>query len=137
MIRIAKYEFNSKEQAQEKIDALKVEVENIDGELELVAQHRHTIVELGNIVIEQGEYDEEGNEITAPVLSDKYHVDVLWNGSEIETVEEEAVLDEDGNVVTPAVTSIDHPYGWKTYAVDLDHEGVHGFLGISYLANKL
>jgi hypothetical protein len=42
--------------------------------------HSHSIVRLGNIVITPGTYDEEGNEITAPVLSDSYHVDVLWNG---------------------------------------------------------
>lgn len=120
MIKISKYRFNSQEQAQEKIDALKVEIENENGDLELVAQHNHTIVELGFIVLEEGEYDEEGNEVTAPVLSDKYHVDVLWNG-----------LEEDEN------GEIDHPYGWKTYALDLDHEGVHGFLGVSYLGNKM
>ena len=112
MIRIAKYEFNSKEQAQDKIDALKVEVENENGELELVAQHKHTIVELGNIVLEQGQYDEEGNETVAPVLSDKWHVDVLWQN-----------LD-------------DHPYGWKSYSVDITDEGTHSFLGLSYLDNK-
>ena len=45
----------------------------------------------------------------APVLSDKYSVDVLWKDLE-ET-------DEDGNV------TIDHPYGWKSKAIDLDDEG--------------
>ena len=35
---------------------------------------------LGNIVVTKGTYDEEGNELTPPVLSDNYHVDVLWNG---------------------------------------------------------
>ena len=119
MIRIAKYEFNSKEQAQDKIDALKVEVENENGELELVAQHKHTIVELGNIVLEQGQYDEEGNEIVAPVLSDKWHVDVLWKDLE---------ADEDG--------TIDHPYGWKSYAVNIDGNGVHSFLGLDYNSYK-
>ena len=36
--------------------------------------HKSTIVHLGNIVLEQGEYDEEGEETVAPVLSDKWHV---------------------------------------------------------------
>ena len=118
-IRIAKYQFNSKEQAQKKIDALKVEVENENGELELVAQHNHTIVELGNIVLEQGKYDEEGNVIKEPKLSEDYHLDVLWSGLE---------ADEDG--------VIDHPYGWKSYAVDIDGDGVHSFLGLSYNSYK-
>ena len=118
-IRIAKDQFNSKEQAQSKINDLKVEVENENGELELVAQHNHTIVELGNIVLEQGEYDEEGNEITAPVLSEDYHLDVLWSGLE---------ADENGE--------IDHPYGWKSYAVDIEGNGVHSFFGLSYNAHK-
>jgi hypothetical protein len=122
MIKISKYRFNSQEQAQDKIDALKVEVENDDGELELIALHTHTIVELGFIVLEQGEYDEEGNEVTAPVLSDKYHVDVLWNG-----------LEEDEN------GEIDHPYGWKSYSVDreiTEGQGFHSFAGVDYQSNK-
>ena len=31
---------------------------------------------------------------------------------------------------------IDHPYGWKSYAVDIDGDGVHSFLGLSYNAHK-
>ena len=55
-----KYEFNSKEEAQQMIDAL--------GE-----EHKHSIVKLGNIVLVAGD------ENTAPVISDKYHIDVLWS----------------------------------------------------------
>ena len=51
--------------------------------------------------------------IKEPILSDKYHVDVIWH--EIE----------------------DHPWGWKTYSCDLDTEGVHSFYGVSYLENKM
>ena len=68
-------------------------------------------------------YDEDGNETTAPVLSENYHVDVLWK--DIEEV------DEDGN------SSVSHPYGWASYAIDIDTEGMHGFMGVSYLENKL
>ena len=35
------------------------------------------IVEIGLIVLENGTYDEEGNEITAPVYADGYHYDVM------------------------------------------------------------
>ena len=63
------------------------------------------------------------DETKAPVLSEKYHVDVLWK--DIEEV------DEEGNV------SVDHPYGWKSYAIDIDNEGMHGFMGVSYIENKM
>ena len=37
--------------------------------------------------------------------------------------------DEDGE--------IDHPYGWKSYSVEIDTEGIHGFLGLSYQDLKI
>jgi len=116
MIKIAKYEFDSKEQAETKINALGTATDENGNEY---PTHKHTIVKLGNIVLQQGEYDEEGNETVAPVLSDKWHVDVLWKDLE---------ADEDG--------TIDHPYGWKSYYVDIDGDGVHSFLGLSYNAHK-
>ena len=133
-MRISKYEFNSKEQAQEKIDALGTATDENGNEY---PTHKSTIVQLGNIVLEQGEYDEDGEEITAPVLSNKWHLDVAWDDAEITTVEEEAVLDEEGMIVTPEVTSVDHPYGWKSYAVDIEGDGVHSFFGLSYDSLKL
>ena len=61
----------------------------------------NTVVKLGNVVITvEGTHDEEGNELTAPVLSDMYSVDVLWRASEI------TETDEEGN------EEIDYPYGW-------------------------
>ena len=133
-MRISKYEFNSKEQAQEKIDALGTATDENGNEY---PTHKSTIVQLGNIVLEQGEYDEEGEEVTSPVLSDKWHLDVAWDDADITTVEEEAVLDDDGNIVTPEVTSVDHPYGWKSYAVEIEGDGVHSFFGLSYDSLKL
>ncbi|MCP4490110.1 MAG: hypothetical protein GY820_22755, partial [Gammaproteobacteria bacterium] len=103
MIKIGKYEFDSKEQAEAKIKALGVDTDENGVEY---PTHKHTIVHLGHIVEQQGQYDEEGNETVAPVLSDKWHVDVLWKGID------------------------DHPYGWKSYAVDIDGDGVHSFLGL-------
>ena len=109
MIRIAKYALDSKEQAETKINALGTAIDENGNEY---PTHKHTIVQLGNIVLEQGQYDEEGNELTAPVLSDKWHVDALFKD-----------LD-------------DHPYGWKSYAVDIDGNGVHSFLGLDYNSYK-
>ena len=112
MIKVSKYEFNSESQADSKINALPEE-------------NNHSIVKLGNIVLEQGEYDREGNQTKAPVYSTKYHVDVLWNGSEIQEIDEEENI------------TYDHPHGWKTYAIDLESEGVHSFMGVSYQENKM
>jgi hypothetical protein len=119
-MKISKYEFDDEASALSKIAALPHSTDE-DGNSH--PSHKHTIVKLGHIVLEQGEYDEEGNETKAPVLSDKYSVDVLWKDLE--------EVDEDGNV------TIDHPYGWKSKAIDLDDEGVHGFFGLSYQDNKM
>ena len=120
MAFIAKYEFDSQAQAESKIAALGVATDE-DGNT--YPTHKHSIVKLGNIVLEQGTYDEDGNEITPPVLSEKYHIDVLWNLSD--------TYDDEGNVVYA-----DHPFGWKTYSVDLDDNGVHSFMGLDYTKYK-
>lgn len=109
MIRISKYEFLDKEQAKTKIKSLGTATDENGNEY---PTHKHTIVQLGNIVLQQGTYDENGNELTAPVLSDKWHVDVLFKD-----------LD-------------DHPYGWKSYAIDANDNGVHSFLGLDYNSHK-
>ena len=132
-MRISKYEFDSREQAETKINALGTATDENGNEY---PTHKSTIVQLGNIVLEQGEYDEDGEETVAPVLSDKWHLDVLWKEEQIKTVDEEAVIDEDGNIVTPEVVSYDHPYGWKSYAVEIEGDGVHSFFGLSYESLK-
>ena len=119
---IGKYEFKDQSTAEAKIKALGVETDEEGNEY---PTHSHAIVKLGHIVLEQGEYDEEGNEIKAPVLSDKYHVDVAWKIQD--------TIDEDGNVI-----KAEHPYGWKSYAVAIaDGNGVHSFYGVDYQKNKL
>ena len=75
-----RYEFNDKEQAEEKI--AKLEGVNAD------------FIRLNKFILTEGTYDEDGNEITAPILSEGYAVDVLWR-------------DLDAS-----------PYGWKTYEVE-------------------
>jgi len=53
----------------------------VDGETATVyAEGTHAVVYLGNIVLEKGEYDSEGNETKAPVFSDKYHADIMVEG---------------------------------------------------------
>ena len=109
-INIGKYAFDSKEQAETKINALGVATDEDGNEY---PTHKHTIVHLGHIVEQQGQYDEDGNEVVAPVLSSKYHVDVLWKGID------------------------DHPYGWKSYASNVIGNGVHSFLGLNYDSYKI
>ena len=68
-----KYSFGSKGAATAKINALGVDEEGNP-------THSNAIVHLGNIVVTPAEIDEEGNIITEAVLSDTYHIDVLWDG---------------------------------------------------------
>ena len=37
----------------------------------------HAVVELGKIITTYGTYDEEGNELTAPIYASGYHYDVM------------------------------------------------------------
>ena len=99
-----KYEFDSQEQAEAKIDALPSET--ID-DIKYPA-HNHAIVKLGFIVIEKGQYDDELNEIKAPVFSNKYSVDILWDNL------------------------TESPYGWKSYEITVEGNGVHTFAGLNF-----
>jgi hypothetical protein len=123
-----KYEFESQELAETRIAALPHS--EVDGES--YPSHSHTVVKLGYLFTEQPTYDEEGNQLTEGVQSDMYSVDVLWKASEITVETEAAVLDEDGNVITPAVTEIDYPYGWVSKEIEVEGNGVHTFAGWSY-----
>jgi len=64
-----KYEFVDEEAVNEAIDLLRDKEGNLT----------QSVVKLGHIVKVKGVYDEQGNEITAPVFSDKYAVDVSWD----------------------------------------------------------
>ena len=117
-----KYEFKDKEQYQTALGKLPTK-KDVDGEE--YPDYNHSIVELGNIVIEEGEYNDDFQETKAPVLSDKYHIDVLWKKEELTTTDEEGK------------ETLSYPYGWKSKEIDFSEgEGVHTFLGVSYQANK-
>ena len=68
-----KYQFGSKSAATAKINALGIDEEGNP-------THNNAIVRLGNLVVTPAEIDAEGNVITEAVLTDTYHVDVLWDG---------------------------------------------------------
>ena len=68
---------------------------------------------LGRMALDiYSKFCKDGNETKAPVLSDKYHVDVMWVGLE------------------------DHPNDWKDFAIDIEDNGVHMFAGVVYASNK-
>tara|TARA_R110002051_G_C8543253_1_gene471517 strand:+ start:37 stop:303 length:267 start_codon:yes stop_codon:yes gene_type:complete len=75
-----RYEFNDKEQAEEKTAKL----EGVNA----------AFIKLNKFILTEGVYDDEGVELTAPVLSEGYALDVLWR-------------DLDAS-----------PYGWKSYEVE-------------------
>lgn len=104
-----KYEFDSQEQAESKIAALPHDTDD-EGNEWLIGNH--TIVKLGHIVTQEGVYEntEDGDivEVTPPVYADKYSVDVLWRG-----------LDKS-------------PYGWTSYEITVEGNGVHTFLGRNF-----
>ena len=110
-MKIGKYEFDSKEQFEDKVSKLE------EG-------HNHCIVKLGNIVLEPAEYNEEGEVTKEAVLSNKYHVDVAWRINDS--------YNEEGELVKAK-----HPYGWASYSVELTSNGSHSFYGLDYIKNKL
>lgn len=88
-----KYNFDNKEQA-----------------LTLPYTEKDTVTFIGHFVTKEGEYDEEGNEITPPEYYDKYAVDAIWRNEK--------------------------PEGFDKYEIDLNSEGIHRFQGVSYLELK-
>ena len=105
MVIFKKYEFNSQEQAEEKIAALPHDTDDEGNEW---LSGNHTIVKLGYLWITEPTFDEEGEIETEGVASDKYSVDVLWED-----------LDES-------------PYGWKSYEITVEGNGAHTFAGWSF-----
>tara|TARA_R110001632_G_C11149193_1_gene397165 strand:- start:65 stop:331 length:267 start_codon:yes stop_codon:yes gene_type:complete len=75
-----RYEFNDKEQAEAKILAQ----EGVNA----------AFIKLNKFVMTEGTYNNEGVELTAPIFSEGYALDVLWR-------------DLDAS-----------PYGWKSYEVE-------------------
>jgi len=85
-----RYEFNDQEQAESKMDSFF----DLDQDGNKVQNVKASFIKLNKFVLEQGEYDEAGEEVIPPILSSGYAMDVLWND-----------LDES-------------PYGWKSYEVE-------------------
>jgi hypothetical protein len=74
-MNIHKLKYPNKETAIADLLAKGVYIESEEGLV--YGQGTHAIVELGLIVDVEGTYDEEGEELTAPVFADGYHFDVM------------------------------------------------------------
>jgi len=74
-MNIAKLQYPNKETAISDLLAKGVYIESEEGLV--YGQGTHAIVEIGLIVDVEGTYDDEGEELTAPVFTDGYHFDVM------------------------------------------------------------
>ena len=111
-LHIGKYRFGyGREQAESKIEGLGIAQDENGNNY---PTHKHTITKLGYEVLEEAVYDGE-QVISQTVFGEGFLVDVLWRD-----------LEEDENGL------VDHPYGWKTFEVNINSEGIHGFLGLTY-----
>tara|TARA_R110000744_G_scaffold7561_2_gene26210 strand:+ start:1572 stop:1934 length:363 start_codon:yes stop_codon:yes gene_type:complete len=119
-MKVGKYQFKDEKTALSKIKLLGVAKDEDGNEY---ATHKHTIVKLGNIILNPGKYNPDGKEIKAPLLSSKYHLDVAW--------QLEDTYSENGKLI-----KAEHPYGWKSASIDTDNNGVHSFYGVDYLTHK-
>ena len=68
MGQFKKYAFTDEAEAQVYIDALSTEEEPTN----------NAVIKIGFYVVTQGTYNEQGDEITPPIMSDGYMVDVDW-----------------------------------------------------------
>lgn len=79
-MKIYKLVYKDKETAIADLIAKEVyiEVENPDKEIILsYGKGIHAIVEIGKIVLKNGEYNEDGEVVKAPVFADGYHYDIM------------------------------------------------------------
>ena len=74
-MKIYKLKYPNKETAIADLLAKGVYIESEEGLV--YGQGTHAIVEIGLIVDVEGTYDDEGEELTAPVFADGYHFDVM------------------------------------------------------------
>ena len=74
-MNISKLQYPNKETAIADLLAKGVYIESEEGLV--YGQGTHAIVEIGLIVDVEGTYDDEGEELTAPVFADGYHFDVM------------------------------------------------------------
>ena len=106
---VKKYEFENESIVDSLITNLGVETDEDGNEY---PTHQNAIVKIGHFIVNPGTYDDDLNELTAPVLYDKFCVDVLWH-------------DENDSAIND----------WSNYEITIEDEGVHKFMGLNYIAN--
>jgi len=74
-MNIYKLKYTTKAAAEKNLKAKGVYVETDEGLI--YATGVHAVVEIGKIITTDGTYDEEGNELTAPVYASGYHYDIM------------------------------------------------------------
>jgi len=104
---VKKYEFENESIVDSLIKNLGVDTDEDGNEY---PTHQNTIVKIGYFVVTDGEYDDELNEIKAPILYDKFCVDVCYN-------------DENDNAIKD----------WSKFEITIDNEGIHSFYGLKYI----
>ena len=112
--KVGKYEFNNEQDAIEAIDSLGYQ---IDEEGNKLKTHKNDVIVLKYITIKDAVYDNDDNLIEEAIKSDKYSVDVVWNTFDGTEPEESAEF--------------------APFKIDLDNEGAHSIMGVSYLDNKI
>ena len=77
-MKIYKLKYTTKAAAEKDLERLVYVETTVDEQTSLVyATGIHAVVEIGKIITTDGTYDEEGNELTAPVYADGYHYDIM------------------------------------------------------------
>jgi len=73
--QIYKLKYTTKVDAEKDLKEKGVYVETNEGLT--YAEGIHAVVEIGKIITTDGTYDEERNQLTAPIYADGYHYDVM------------------------------------------------------------
>ena len=74
-MNIYKLQYKDKETAMADLLAKKVYIETEEGLS--YGSGIQAVVEIGKIVLENGTYNEDGEELTAPVFAEGYHYDIM------------------------------------------------------------
>ena len=77
-MKIYKLKYTTKAAAEKDLERLVYVETTVDEQKSLVyATGIHAVVEIGKIITTDGTYDEQGNELTAPIYADGYHYDIM------------------------------------------------------------
>lgn len=86
MVLLRKYEFTASQWQTAKQKITKTETDPEGNEVVVWDSAKvREVVELGKLVKTPATYDEDGNELTAPVYATKLSVDILWEGEPLTT----------------------------------------------------